>query len=63
VEQFDYVPDRADRKFAALAHAAGAALVTSDADLLQGTSRAEVPILTPSEFVRRWEAVLRSRGE
>jgi uncharacterized protein len=50
--QFDYVPDPADRKFAALADAAGLPLVTSDTDLLQGRARATVPILTPSEFVR-----------
>jgi uncharacterized protein len=62
VEQFGYVPDPADRKFAALAHATGATLVTSDADLLQGSSRAEIPILTPSEFVHRCETVPRSRG-
>jgi predicted nucleic acid-binding protein len=48
---FNYVPDPADRKFAALADAAGVPLVTSDADLLQGRDRARVPILTPSEFV------------
>jgi predicted nucleic acid-binding protein len=52
-DQFDYVPDPADRKFAALADATGAPLVTSDHDLLQGRERARTPILTPSEFVRR----------
>src|SRR5688572_19068624 len=31
-ERFDYVPDPADRKFAALADATGATLVTSDSD-------------------------------
>src|SRR5215211_1222060 len=34
-EQFDYVPDPADRHFAALADAAGVPLVTSDDHLLQ----------------------------
>jgi predicted nucleic acid-binding protein len=52
-EEFDYVPDPADRKFAALADAARVSLVTSDQDLLQGRERASVPILTPAEFDRR----------
>ena len=53
-EEFDYVPDPADRKFAALADAARVPLVTSDKDLLQGRERARVAILTPAEFVRRY---------
>jgi len=53
-DQFDYVPDPADRRFAALADATGAPLVTSDADLLQDRDRARSPILTPAEFVRRY---------
>jgi predicted nucleic acid-binding protein len=53
-DQFDYVPDPADRKFAALADATDVPLVTSDDDLLQGRDRAKTPILTPSEFVRRY---------
>jgi predicted nucleic acid-binding protein len=52
-EQFDYVPDAADRKFAALADASRVPLVTSDDDLLQGRARASAPILTPGEFARR----------
>jgi predicted nucleic acid-binding protein len=53
-DEFDYVPDPADRKFAALADASGVPLVTNDADLLQGRARARVPILRPAEFVRRY---------
>jgi predicted nucleic acid-binding protein len=53
-EAFDYVPDPADRKFAALADAAGVPLVTSDDDLLQGRDRARTPILRPAEFAQRW---------
>jgi predicted nucleic acid-binding protein len=53
-EEFDYVPDPADRKFAALADASTVPLVTSDMDLLQGRERASVPILTPAEFVSRY---------
>jgi hypothetical protein len=53
-DEFDYVPDPADRKFAALADAAGVPLVTSDQDLLQGRVHARGPILTPAEFVLRY---------
>jgi predicted nucleic acid-binding protein len=52
-EQFAFVPDPADRKFAALADAAHAPLVTSDAGLLNVGGQMAVPVLKPSEFVRR----------
>jgi predicted nucleic acid-binding protein len=52
-ERFDYVPDPADRPFAALADASGQPLVTSDEHLLGGRARARAPILTPGEFARR----------
>jgi uncharacterized protein len=51
-ERFDYVPDPADRHFAALADAGGVPLVTSDDHLLQGRARARSEILTPGEFAR-----------
>jgi predicted nucleic acid-binding protein len=51
-EQFAYVPDPADRHFAALADAAGVPLVTSDLHLLRGRERARTAILTPAEFAR-----------
>jgi predicted nucleic acid-binding protein len=51
-ERFDYVPDPADRYFAALADAADVPLVTSDAHLLSGRGRARTPILTAGEFAR-----------
>lgn len=50
--QFRYVPDPADRKFAALADASGATLISNDDDLLAGRKRARVPIVTPEEFLR-----------
>jgi predicted nucleic acid-binding protein len=53
-EAFGFVPDPADRKFAALAHAAHAPLVTSDAGLLNAAGRMTVPVLKPSEFARLW---------
>ena len=55
-EQFTFVPDPADRKFAALADAAQAPLVTSDAGLLNAAGQMAVPVLKPSEFVRRYAA-------
>jgi predicted nucleic acid-binding protein len=49
-DRFGYVPDHADRKFAALADAANVPLVTSDRGLLNARGRAPIPILKPSEF-------------
>ena len=46
------IPDPADRVFAALAHAAGATLITQDDHLLAHRSCAAVPYLTAHEFVR-----------
>ena len=49
---FGHVRDPDDRKFGALAYAAGASLITQDDDLLEGRSNVDVPILTPAEFLR-----------
>lgn len=51
---FDSIPDPADRKFAALAAATGAVLVTSDRHLLDGRPHSGVVVLTPGEFVRQY---------
>ena len=48
---FDYVPDPSDRKFAALAAASDAVLITQDDHLLRDRGRGTVRILTPREFV------------
>jgi predicted nucleic acid-binding protein len=61
-EEFGFVPDPADRKFAALADAVQAALVTSDAGLLNAGSQMSVPVLKPSEFARRCGALDRESG-
>jgi predicted nucleic acid-binding protein len=50
-DQFGYVPDPTDRKFAALADAANVPLVTSDRGLLNARGQAPFPILKPGEFV------------
>jgi putative PIN family toxin of toxin-antitoxin system len=52
-EAVGFVPDPADRKFAALAEAAQAPLITSDAGLLNAGGEMAVPVLKPSEFARR----------
>ena len=52
-DRFDYVPAPTDRKFAALSKATGATLITMDEDLLNNRERANVPILTPGEFLKR----------
>jgi predicted nucleic acid-binding protein len=50
-ERFSSVPDPEDRKFAALAHAAGAILVSTDSDLLANPQRLDLLVLTPAEFL------------
>jgi uncharacterized protein len=52
-ERFAFIPDPDDRKFAALADAAGAALISNDEHLLAHRDRMAVPVLTPGEFWRR----------
>jgi len=47
---FGHVRDPDNRKFGALAYAAGATLITQDGDLLEGRPNVDVPILTPAEF-------------
>ena len=55
-ERFDLIADPADRKFAALAAAAGAILVTNDDHLLSQRDRMEIEVLTPSEVMTRYAA-------
>ena len=52
-DEFDHVPHPADRKFAALAAATGAVLLTNDRHLLAGRPHPGVAVLTPSEFADR----------
>jgi len=51
--RFDAVPDPDDRRFAALAHAVGAVLVSQDDDLLGCPERLNILVLTPKEFLER----------
>ncbi|MEM8680058.1 MAG: putative toxin-antitoxin system toxin component, PIN family [Planctomycetota bacterium] len=52
LDQFDFIRDPDDRKFAALASATEATLVTSDDDLLSCRDQAGMRILTPAEYWR-----------
>ncbi|MDB5310858.1 MAG: hypothetical protein JWO38_5060, partial [Gemmataceae bacterium] len=52
-EQFGFIPDPDDRKFAALAAATGAVLVTRDRHLLHGRPHPGLAVLTPGELVRQ----------
>jgi uncharacterized protein len=52
-ERFAYVSDPADRKFAALAHAAGAIVITNDDHLLRHRDREGLTVLTPGAFWKR----------
>jgi uncharacterized protein len=49
-ERFVAISDPDDRKFAALAYAAGATLISNDQHLLQVHNRLEVLVLTPGAF-------------
>ncbi len=53
VGRFTHISDPDDRKYAALAHIAGAILLTNDSDLLSGRHLECVEILTPAEFCDR----------
>lgn len=53
-EGLDVVSDPADRKFAALAKAAGAVLVTADDHLLSVRDVLGATVLAPREFVERY---------
>jgi predicted nucleic acid-binding protein len=54
-EDFAEIPDPEDRKFAALARAAGATLISNDKHLLASRDHLNLPVLTPGEF---WQARL-----
>lgn len=55
-DRFAGVADADDRKFAALAAAAGAVLISNDRHLLAGREMLGVTVLTPNEWVHRRRA-------
>jgi len=57
-ESFPQIPDPEDRKFARLAHAVGAILISQDKHLLAQPHRMDLLVLTPREFLSgSWKAV------
>ncbi len=48
---FSHISDRDDRKYAALAAATGAVLVTNDDHLLRSRDRSHIEVVTPGEFL------------
>ena len=52
-DHYETIPDPTDRKFAALAKASGATLVTLDADFLDHRDHVDVEIMTSEGFTRR----------
>lgn len=53
-EHYALVPDYDDRKFAALASAAGAVLVSNDDDLLSVRDQLDITVLTTGEFMAEY---------
>lgn len=53
--EFDYVPDEDDRKYAALAAATGAILITNDDHLLDYREQSGLEILTPGEYWEKYQ--------
>lgn len=52
-DHYPQITDRDDRKFAALAAAAGAVLISNDDHLLSVRQQLDVRVLTPAEFTAR----------
>lgn len=50
---FEVIADQSDRKFAALAAAAGVVLVSNDSDFLDVRESLAVEVMRPSEFIVR----------
>lgn len=61
-EAFDYVPDPDDRKFAALAGASNAPLVTLDDHLLGSSHRMKTLVLRPKDYLKRWQQETNTRA-
>jgi predicted nucleic acid-binding protein len=56
-EEFTYVADPGDRKFAALAHATGAIVITNDDHLLRHRDHEDLTVLTPGAFWQRQQGL------
>ena len=62
-ERFTAIPDPDDRKFAALAHAAGAILISNDAHLLRYGKCLDLTALTPGAFWQRQQQTSKAPRE
>jgi len=62
-EQFATIPDPDDHKFAALAHAAAATLISNDAHLLRYRGHPDLTVLTPGAFWQRQQRPSTAPGE
>jgi predicted nucleic acid-binding protein len=62
-ERFADIPDPDDRKFAALAHAAGAVLISNDEHLLRHRDHTDLTVLTPGAFWRREQRTTEAPGD
>ena len=60
-ERFAFIPDPADRKFAALGAATGATLISNDDHLLSSREQMAVTVLTPGAFWKRrqWNQIIK----
>ena len=61
-QRFAHIPDPDDRKFAALAHATDAKLISNDDHLLRHRDRMDVTVLTPHEFWNRHQRSNHAKG-
>jgi predicted nucleic acid-binding protein len=61
-ERFASIPDPDDRKFAALAHAIDATLISNDDHLLRHRDRRDVTVLTPHELWNRHQRSNHAQG-
>ena len=59
---FRFIEDPVDRKYAALASASDATLVTNDDHLLSKRGQLGFPVMTPGEFLRSVEREAHSQA-
>jgi uncharacterized protein len=60
--RFAFIPDPDDRKFAALAHATGATLISNDDHLLRHGGHMDLTVFTPRAFWKRQQRSNHAQG-
>jgi predicted nucleic acid-binding protein len=58
VDDYQFIEDPDDRKFAALAEATNSILITNDRHLRTHRHRLKTPVMTPSEFTEHYADIL-----